>query len=418
MTFFRKVKSSFDHVLMYEDPQLQEKARTCIPLPQLREKAERKLKSATQNGNKADILDYLLLELLAWFKFDFFQWVDSPKCDFCGGSTRNLGMTEPSASEVMFGASRVENYQCQQCSRHTRFPRYNHPGKLLETRRGRCGEWANCFTLCCRAVGLESRYVLDWTDHVWTEVYSRSKQRWLHCDPCENACDRPLLYEVGWKKKLTYVIAFSKDDVQDVTWRYSAKHQEVLARRTQCREKWLLNVLAKFREQRQQSVSESRKQELLDRLVAEIVEFLSVKTAGTGEKVGRQTGSVEWRQARGEMGDYPQVPSTVISLNEREKETKVYVSTHCVTYSFHILVITSYAISKFCTPVIKFNQQKICSQGAVQCINTQRVLISCYRDRVIPSLIGASRPPTGSPVGLPTFFFSSATFCTFGGHLL
>ena len=48
------------------------------------------------------------------------------------------------------------------------------------------------------AHSLEARWVLDTTDHVWSEVYSHSQGRWLHADPCEGVADAPLMYEKGW----------------------------------------------------------------------------------------------------------------------------------------------------------------------------------------------------------------------------
>ena len=109
----------------------------------------------------------------------------------------------------------------------------------METRTGRCGEWANAFTALCRALGHEARLVHDWTDHVWTECFVRESQRWTHLDACENAFDTPLIYEGGWGKKLTYIVAFSKDEVVDVTRRYVLSKMMNRMRRTLVPESWL-----------------------------------------------------------------------------------------------------------------------------------------------------------------------------------
>lgn len=54
--------------------------------------------------------------------------------------------------------------------------------------------------------------------------------------------------------------------------------------------------------QRQQPLSSERRQELLQRLLVELVEFISPKTPKPGELGGRVSGSLAWRAARGEMG--------------------------------------------------------------------------------------------------------------------
>ena len=103
--------------------------------------------------------------------------------------------------------------------------------KLLETRTGRCGEFANAFSLICRALDYETRYILDWTDHVWTEIWSPSQNRWIHCDSCEAAFDEPRLYSEGWGKSLSFVVAFSIDGVADVSKRYQKMDDEMVGKK-------------------------------------------------------------------------------------------------------------------------------------------------------------------------------------------
>lgn len=272
------------------------------------------------------------------------RWMDAPRCVGCGGPTRFVRPGVPSAEERAGGAGRVELYSCANCpGLETRFPRYNACITLARTRIGRCGEWANLFTGICRALGLDARLVMDWTDHVrclslslcmchayrlriaralivpggrggksrclslaqvWTEVYLPSEERYVHLDPCEASLDQPLLYEKGWNKKLSFVVAFGEAEVVDVTRRYTRRFAECLRRRAALGvdEHWARACLARFHA----AAAPARRPPLARRLAEQLQLFFAGRgpdrPGETDALGGRISGSAEWRAARGEGG--------------------------------------------------------------------------------------------------------------------
>ena len=195
----------------------------------------------------------------------------------------------------------------------TTFPRYNSVRKLLETRRGRCGEYANLFGLFCRAAGFETRYVLDVTDHVWVEAYSVVDDRWIMADSCEGLIDKDSMYEHGWGKKLSYNIGVSIDNVTDVTPRYTRKFAnddgEFQARRRQTTSSEAVSeqIIQQFRQRMKSGLPKSRQDEL-DRRNKQEAELLG-RYKNTPEWTereqhgrGRISGSLEWKTSRREAG--------------------------------------------------------------------------------------------------------------------
>ncbi|CAO1321896.1 unnamed protein product [Diamesa tonsa] len=331
--FLSELEYFSDSVMQYEDPLLVKSALEIIPVEKLKLNAIEKMRKIQKliqrkviTDHEPPLEDLILEELAAWFKNDFFTWINNMPCRLCKNDK-----TQPCGSTVSQDGVRIEKFKCS-CNNVSEFHRYNDIEKLLVTRSGRCGEFANCFTFLCRCLGYDARYVYSTSDHVWTEVYSHSKKRWIHVDPSENVFDSPLMYEHGWKRELNYVIAFSLDDVQDVSWRYSNQHQGILKRRQLCNEKELIQTIMELRKKRQVNCSVARKKFLNLRTLRELAELLIVREPTDNERKGRSSGSLDWRLERGESDVSNFHVFNLLPSEEQQKQFNIRYSCSRDTY--------------------------------------------------------------------------------------
>lgn len=110
----------------------------------------------------------VLKEFSLWFREQFPYYYD--QCYHCNNKVNNsyLGTVSPSSEELAYTASRTELYLCSSCITSSRFPRFNTVSKILDTRRGRCGEYSILMMLFLDCLGYVTRWVVDREDHVMT----------------------------------------------------------------------------------------------------------------------------------------------------------------------------------------------------------------------------------------------------------
>ncbi|KAK4461477.1 hypothetical protein QBC42DRAFT_92694 [Cladorrhinum samala] len=319
---FRNMLFALSEVPMrWEEPGLLDEALSAMPLDRIYARAEEEyqllISQARERGDDAlpewGYQDCVMRAILGWFKREFFVWVNFLPCSRCQGATTDEGIAAPTPEERVGGALKVELHKCATpgCGKIERFPRYNSVWYLLQTRRGRVGEWAQCFGALCRAVGARTRWVWNAEDHAWLEVYSEHKGRWVHVDPCEEVWDNPTMYTEGWRKELSYCVAFGLEGAVDVTRRYLRK-DEFAKDRGRCPEPVLPYILQEISTLRRENLTdeararlksddEREEEELRKYIVDSIVKELSDAAKGkpSAQKRAKHVGGTKLDTAAG-----------------------------------------------------------------------------------------------------------------------
>lgn len=313
------VQSLSQNLSRYDDPLSLEAALDTIDLAKIYEGVDKREQSSQNLDFGYE--DHVVRETLRYFKDDFFSWVTRPKCPICkrdGENIRPTGSERPPAinpDEI----SVIEVYVCTECNQRVEFPRINNPTKLLETKRGRCGEWVNCFMLVLRAVlgsEVQTRYIWNSEDHVWCEYYSKNLQRWIHLDPCENVFDEPSLYSKNWGKKMSWIIGIGDNYLVDLSEKYVTETSKAIPKNTVANEQTIAKFLESYNAllllqkwEAVQILEKSDEEKYLklynDILLLQARERINNKPAPSKSRElpqGRQTGDASWTSSRGEDG--------------------------------------------------------------------------------------------------------------------
>ena len=158
--------------------------------------------------------------------------------------------------------------------------------------------------------GFKTRLINNFEDHVWNEFYNEEEKRWVHIDSCEEAYDTPLVYEQGWGRVMTFILGMSDDGLVEVTPRYVKDWKIVNERRSPKMITKLQNILDEVNKKITSGYSKEEMAKIEERRKNEIESFekkIRTDLYGEGnvnvnesEKIGRQSGSLEWRKNRGE----------------------------------------------------------------------------------------------------------------------
>jgi len=115
----------------------------------------------------------VLKELMLWFQPAYPYYHATCLTPECNGpkNTSFLGIVAATEAEKVHHASRAELLLCSSCGQMSRFPRFNDALKVLfESKLGRCGEFSMCALALLESLGYTTRWVVDWSDHVWVEA--------------------------------------------------------------------------------------------------------------------------------------------------------------------------------------------------------------------------------------------------------